>query len=592
MVELIKLHRHSHSRIRRALCHVLSLILSGRIARRICPCIPSISIDGPSGVVARHIDTPNVLPVQHVGTPLIPMDGPSESRATHQLDTSKALPVHRVSSCDKCTSYVPCLQLLLTACAGRVTISILPDDVLLQIFHFDRLGDIDPNWCLSWHRLVHVCQRWRYVVFRSPTFLDLKLVSGPMTRVKLMGIWPPLPIIIRNKVDWPMPEDYDFDAAIVDPNRVCEIGLYLTSLQLQLLTIAMQERFPALIHLKLAFIDYDGSIDLPPALPDKFLDGSSPRLQTLELDAIPFPALPKLLLSATDLVHLTLRRIPHSGYLAPETIVTGLAVMANLKSLAIEFEPFVFLPDRESRRSPSSTRTILPALTRLAFQGVSEYLEDLVSQIDAPILDTAYITFHQLIFDIPQVAEFMMRTTRFEVLNEAHLDFDYLGVQFGNIPPTWDIPVDEMSGFRITVMRVELDQWNLSLSQFLTSIFPFIYMVKHIYIYGPLQLSMQWRIDVDNIQWLEILHPLTALKSLYLSRAYARLIAPVLQNLVGDRATEVLPTLQNLYLEGLRPWGPIQEGIERFVAARQLSGNPITVSLWKRDPDPFEDLEW
>ena len=63
-------------------------------------------------------------------------------KSTHHLDTSNVLHVHlnRVSSCDKRTSYVPCLQLLLTDCgAGRVTINILPDDVLLHIFHFDRV---------------------------------------------------------------------------------------------------------------------------------------------------------------------------------------------------------------------------------------------------------------------------------------------------------------------------------------------------------------------------------------------------------------------------------------------------------------------
>jgi hypothetical protein len=43
--------------------------------------------------------------------------------------------------------------------------------------------------------------------------------------------------------------------------------------------------------------------------------------------------------------------------------------------------------------------------------------------------------------------------------------------------------------------------------------------------------------------------------------------------------------LQNIFLEGLQPSGPVQEGIVKFVAARQLSGHPITVSLWERDPE-------
>ena len=100
-----------------------------------------------------------------------------------------------------------------------------------------------------------------------------------------------------------MPEDYDFDAAIVHPNRVCEIHLQFASSQLQQLASAMEKLFPALVHLALETFP-----DSPPALalPDGFLGGSSPRLQSLELNRIPFLALPSLLLSATDLVSLTL----------------------------------------------------------------------------------------------------------------------------------------------------------------------------------------------------------------------------------------------------------------------------------------------
>jgi hypothetical protein len=120
----------------------------------------------------------------------------------------------------------------------------------------------------------------------------------------------------------PMPEDYDFDAAIVHQNRVCEIDLlHLTDSQLQQLALAMQEQFPALIHLTL-FADFIAGP--APALPDGFLGGSAPSLQYLRLQSISFPALPKLLLSATELVRLTLWDIPYSGYISPEAIVTSL----------------------------------------------------------------------------------------------------------------------------------------------------------------------------------------------------------------------------------------------------------------------------
>jgi hypothetical protein len=125
------------------------------------------------------------------------IDSPSPGpRATRHIGTSKILHVDCISSCDKRKSYPLCLQLPLTVWAGRATINILPDDVLLQILHFDRLEDVSPSWRYSWHRLVHVCRRWRSVVFASPNFLDLGLLCDTRTRVELEGICPPLPIII------------------------------------------------------------------------------------------------------------------------------------------------------------------------------------------------------------------------------------------------------------------------------------------------------------------------------------------------------------------------------------------------------------
>ena len=51
---------------------------------------------------------------------------------------------------------------------------------------------------------------------------------------------------------------------------------------------------------------------------------------------------------------------------------------------------------------------------------------------------------------------------------------------------------------------------------------------------------------------------------------------------VGERAIEVLPALQSLFLEELHPSGPVEEAIGKFVAARQLAGHLIIVSHWDR----------
>ena len=63
-------------------------------------------------------------------------------------------------------------------------------------------------------------------------------------------------------------------------------------------------------------------------------------------------------------------------------------------------------------------------------------------------------------------------------------------------------------------------------------------------------------------------------------KTFAPHIVPALQELVGVRTTEVLPTLQNLFVEELQPSGSIQEGIQQFIATRQVTGHPIEVSCW------------
>jgi len=89
-----------------------------------------------------------------------------------------------------------------------------------------------------------------------------------------------------------------------------------------------------------------------------------------------------------------------------------------------------------------------------------------------------------------------------------------------------------------------------------------------------------WQGEVEAIQWQELLHPFTAVKKLTLeSEDTVRLVAPALQELAGERATEVLPALQDLFLhtEDWQSSGPVKEAIVQFIAARQLQGHPVTL---------------
>ena len=462
---------------------------------------------------------------------------------------------------------------------GNVTIDIIPDDVLLLIFRLDGLED--TSHLLSWHCLIHVCKRWRTIVFGSPNFLRLRLVCGLTTTwMENLGIWPPLPIAIKNIIPSSQPDKYDFndlvDTSIAHRSRVCEIDLcHLTSSQLLQLFSAMQEKFPALTHLLLGSNDDD---EFPaPALPDGILGEYANRLQSLALYDIPIPALPKLFLPVTDLVEL---KISHFGLISPEEIVTSLAMLAKLRSLTIVFESPQSHLDFESRRLPPLTRSILPALGYLVIKGICEDLEDFSARIDAPLLYAIRITFlDQLINAQPinaqQLSQFIGRTPNFKTFEEAHITCCYTNVTV-ELDPSFS---------RFIELEISSAYFSYMEPSILMSSLPPLPTVERLYFHAVgLTPNLKEIWCIKNTQWLDLSHSFTALKELHFSRKFASTIMPMLQAaLVGERVTDVLPALRHIFLPKFELSEPIQEAIQQFVTVRQLSGHPLTVHMSTSD---------
>jgi hypothetical protein len=115
--------------------------------------------------------------------------------------------------------------------------------------------------------------------------------------------------------------------------------------------------------------------------------------------------------------------------------------------------------------------------------------------------------------------------------------------------------------------------------------------VKDLYIEHQYS-QLVWENDaIENTQWLQLLLPFTAVKNLYLPEEFAPGIAAALQELVGARITEVLPGLQNIFVEGLEPLGPFRENIGQFVTARRLSGHPVAIFVGNEPVQNEEEEE-
>jgi hypothetical protein len=476
-----------------------------------------------------------------------------------------------------------------------ITFGMLPDDVLLEIFDFyvdedvdEDFGPFEESGIEEWITLTHVCRRWRSVVFHSPRRLNLRLLCTRGTRARdTLDIWPPLPLIIRD-VDDESLEDDNIVAALERNDRVCQIELVcFSSSELEYVTdsAAMQKPFLDLTDLRLSiygYESYDEDSDEPePILPDSFLGGTAPRLRSLKLEYVPFPGLPKLLLSATHLVHLGLYDIPRSGYIPPDVMATSLSALTNLEFLRLQFRYPRPRPALDSQHPlpPPLTRSILPGLTMIIFKGASEYLEEILARIDVPRLNELYITFfNQIIFELPQLSQFINRRPTLRAPEKGH-------IKIGSEATIVKFP-SQTSDYGIASVEIfcTASDWQLSsLEQICTSSLPPVSTLEDLYISEVRGNPPRWQDDVENTLWLDLLRSFVAVKNLYLSEEFVPHIAPALQELVWGQTTEVLPTLENIFLEGLQTLGPLQEGIEKFVAARHAANCPVTVSRWHRD---------
>jgi hypothetical protein len=355
-------------------------------------------------------------------------------------------------------------------------------------------------------------------------------------------------------------------------DRISHISIDgINSSALEKLSTAMQQPLPTLKYFLLGSY-YEST----PVLPETFLGGSAPQLETFRLRGIPFPTIPQFILSSTHIYHLSITDIPHSGYISPNEMVACLAALPNLEDLYIGFRSPLSCPPQIT--PPPRTRIVLSALTTLGFYGVSEYFEDFVVRIDTPLLKELNITFFMdLIFDIPRLRHFIGRTERLEPLYQASMGiYDrVIWISDSDGPPY---------RFRLEIL-CERPDWQLSsMVQLFGQQLHLLSHVEQLKIVQSGYANVEWidNPDMDSSLWLDLFHLSIAAQSLYVSAKLVAPIAAALQELTEGRTMEVLPALHSLFLEGLEPSGPVPEGIQSFVAARQLSDHHVVIQSWNR----------
>ena len=304
---------------------------------------------------------------------------------------------------------------------------------------------------------------------------------------------------------------------------------------------------------------------------DGFLGGSAHRLRKLKLSRVQFPTLPKFLLSAHDLVELHLEYVASTGcYIPSDVMATCMSILARLQYVSTVFWSTESISQVRTDPSPlPPARAHLPALAILVFSGVKEYSEDLMSRIDAPLLQSLRLKFfYRPTFDIPQLSRFINGMEKLKSPLWASMVFHEDGIEVSIL--------SSLGGsLFLEIMCTVIDKQFLLLERFWTQCLPLRSQVDE------LELSKTCHMQKDlqsAIGWLGFLSPFNASQILYVhDEELETSIASELGELNGESVVEVLPMLHTLKLDRLDRAKPLVTSLKTFIDARRLSSRPVTV---------------
>ena len=460
--------------------------------------------------------------------------------------------------------------------AHRTNVHILDDDSLLQIFRCYRLEDED-DWYLrlSWRKLVHVCRRWRYLIYEESSYMDMcLLLTNCSPSMDPPSHLPLLPLVIvcsdgtKTMTRNGDPED-NIHLGLQQHGRVRRVLLRAPSSSLRVWLEPMNEHFPGLRDLSLFSTTTEMSLVLPELL-------QAPDLHHLSLHGVGLPKGLSLLSSMISLSTLSLTHIRGSCYFPPGHLVTQLQGLPYLEELSIGFAipiPQLPLPSSEEKLLSSPTLPVaLPTLKRPTFWGEDDYLDNLVARIDTPLLERLSLTLlYDIAFTLVYLTKFIHRTKGVGclvarvILNEdgASLHTSYNEAQ-------------DIGKLSLNVNCKSLDWTIHSIAQVCSALEKVLSSV------GKLTLDLDvdgmpsdWEITRDDKQWHELLLPFISVKKLRIGPSLTLELSRALESLTGELVLKLLPELKEL--EVLHKIDLPTDAFSTFMKIRESVSRPVTV---------------
>ena len=468
---------------------------------------------------------------------------------------------------------------------AAASIRILNDDSLLNIFYlyrpaiFDGDGDDILEECIMkgnicdrekwWHKLAHVCQRWRNLILGSASYLGLCLVCKTGTPVAdILAHSPHLPLIIcydDKDCDVTVEDEEGIFLALEQRDRVRCIRLLIPTLMMQKLLslMAVHVEYPILEYMVVGSLTEDRALMLPEVL-------QAPRLRHLALIDFAFPTGCRLLTTAVGLVTLYLCLNHPSIDFQPTVLFQWLSLMPQLEILVIEFS------DRDVERQlihePITTHVTLPNLRWLRFHYVGASLESLIRRIAAPSLKYLIILFgEQRTFSVPYQLQFLNTTIDLEF---SHAEFGFL-----NEGVSVDLkPREKAETYTLSIcIYCQHFDWQVSSMVQICDLLSHLFStVEHLTLeYMVHEQSSKEHNEVDRTEWRNLLRSFGKVKTLRIDHGLVGEISRILRPDGEELPLELLPELQELTITLS---DDVRDTLTSFIDARQNTGHTVTLS--------------
>ena len=473
-------------------------------------------------------------------------------------------------------------------------IHILDDDSLLNIFYLyqpavpvdvdieSRPGTFSPprwgEWSRErwWHKLSHVCQRWRRLIFASASYLGLCLVCTYGTPVaRMLECSPALPIVLdyaHQTRRWTVADEEGILLALQHRARVRCIRLFVPRLREGKLFMAIETEFPVLEYL---YVGISSLMEVRPGLeiPHSF---QALHLCHLALSRCSFLVASPSLMTSAGLVTLSLKFLPLQSRHHAYDLFRQLSHLSQLVVLRIAVADGFSTDESEEEQLdiPFITHFTLPNLRLFEFAGHTNYLETLLPWMTTPLLEKLqiiflpYLTIPNPTYTLPGLLQYMSKV---DVLGFGSAKFVF------NLDraTVWVYPRE---GARVCVfyLRIINKPFGLQVSD-MARIFEGLSPIFSTVVDLTLDYS-DHNLTYDGprpVQWRNLLGSFNHVKTLRVHGIFAENFSRSLLS-DGEPLPEVLPELQVLEC----PVGcDGSDAFATFVNVRKAAGYPIRLIL-------------